>query len=170
MQLEEFYEYKNLLMKQLCSNEDIVKLVTCNDDADVPNHGLPYTQFFPYEFIPETVGDGKTFICFDVDVQRVPNKTTYLVVLYVWIFTHKSQLRLPDGGGCILDRLAVDVNKMLNGSRYYSLGEFSLDSVERFVPITDYLGRVLTFRGVELNRFKGRMDSPAVKRPNREVD
>lgn len=49
MYLEEFYDYKNLLMKQLCSDPEIVRLVTGNPDADVPNHALPYTRVFPFE-------------------------------------------------------------------------------------------------------------------------
>lgn len=49
MELEEFYDYKNRLMSELCKNEEIVKLVTENEKASVPNHQLPYTQLFPYE-------------------------------------------------------------------------------------------------------------------------
>jgi len=155
MQLDEFYGYKNLLMKELCSNEQVVKLVTGSQDAAVPNHGLPYTQVYPFEFVPETVGEGKTYICFDIDILSVPNKTYYIPVLYIWIFTHKSLLRMPDGSGCLLDRLSAEVNQMLNGSRRYGLGEFRLDNTSRFSPVTDYLGRELTYYGVDLNRPKG---------------
>ena len=49
MDLREFFDYKNLLMKDLCSNEAIVKLVTGNPEAAVPNHGIAYTQLFPFE-------------------------------------------------------------------------------------------------------------------------
>lgn len=49
MDLEEFFDYKNKLMKDLCSNANIVKMVTENPEAKVPNHQLAYTQLFPYE-------------------------------------------------------------------------------------------------------------------------
>lgn len=49
MDLEEFFDYKNLLMKDLCSNDKIVKMVTGNEQSAVPNHQLAYTQLFPYE-------------------------------------------------------------------------------------------------------------------------
>ena len=49
MDLEEFFDYKNLLMNDLCCNERVVKLVTGNELAAVPNHQLAYTQLFPYE-------------------------------------------------------------------------------------------------------------------------
>lgn len=168
MQLEELYDYKNLLMKQLCTSPEIVKLVTNNPDAAVPNHGLPYTQIYPYEFVPETVEEGKTFICFDLDITSVPNKTYYVPTLYIWCFTHKSLLTMKNGGGCLLDRLCVEINKLLNGSRYYGMGTLDLRSVRRFAPITDYLGRTLTYTALDMNRNNtGRPDLPANRKPNR---
>ena len=77
MDLEEFYDYKNLLMKDLCSNENIVKLVTGNKDAAVPNHQLAYSQIYPFQFVWETESESRTFICFDMDIVSVPNKTYY---------------------------------------------------------------------------------------------
>lgn len=160
MQLDELYDYKNLMMKSFCTDEKIVKYVTGKDDAAVPNHGLPYSQIYPFEYIPETVSEGKTFICFDVDIVSAPNKTFYVPVLYVWIFTHKSRLRSQDGG-ILLDKLSASVNELMNGSRYFGLGELRLDSVRRFTPITDYLGRVLTYYAKDFNRPTGRLDIPS---------
>lgn len=159
MQLEEFYDYKNLLMEQLCCDPEIVRAVTDNDKAAVPNHDLPYYQVFPFEYVPETVNDAKTFICFDVDIVSVPNKTMYIPVIYVWVFAHKSRLRAKEGG-CTLDKMAAAVNRLLNGNRYYGLGELKLDSVRRFTPVTDYLGRVLTFYAKDFNRKWAKPDIP----------
>jgi len=159
VQLEEFYDYKNLLMEQLCCDPEIVRVVTDNDEAAVPNHDLPYYQVFPFEYVPETVNDAKTFICFDVDIVSVPNKTMYIPVIYVWVFAHKSRLRAKEGG-CTLDKMAAAVNRLLNGSRYYGLGELKLDSVRRFTPVTDYLGRVLTFYTKDFNRKWTKPDIP----------
>lgn len=152
MMLDEFFDYKNRLMEMLCNNADVVHLVTDNSTADVPNYDLPYTQIFPYEFIPETVGEGQTFICFDVDITKVYNKTFYQPIIYIWVFTHKSKFRLPDGG-VRLDQLAAVINEALNGSRFFGLGTLELHSVERFVPILDYNGRVLTFQTKDYNRL-----------------
>ena len=160
MLLEEFFDYKNLLMKELCSNETIVRMVTGKDDVRIPNHDLAYTQIFPFEYLPETVDEGKTFICFDEDIVKVPNKTFYIPVLYIWAFTHKSRMRRT-GGGLLLDDLAVEINKMLNGSRYYGLGELRLDSAKRFSPISDFQGRVLTYYTQDFNRPSGMRRSPS---------
>lgn len=151
MQLEEFFDYKNRFMKELCCNKDIVTLITDKGDSKVPNHTLAYSQVFPYEFVPETVDNGQTFVCFDVDIAEVLNKTFYVPVMYVWIFTHKSKMRLSEGG-IRIDILASKINELLNGSRFYGLGELSLKQVGRFSPITDYQGRVLTYYAKDFNR------------------
>ena len=160
MLLDEFFDYKNELMKTLCCNEDVVRLVTDSTKANVPNYELAYQQIYPYEFVPETVDDGKTFICFDVDIADVQDKTFYLPVVYVWVFTHKSKMRLSEGG-IRTDKLAVEINKELNGSRYFGLGELELYSVGRFSPIADYQGRVLTYSAKDFNRVSPSKRPPA---------
>ena len=151
MLLDEFFDYKNELMKTLCSNERVVRLVTDSKEAPVPNYDLRYTQIFPFEFVPETVEEGQTFICFDVDIAEVQDKTFYTPALYIWVFTHKSKRRLEEGG-VRTDQLAVEIDKELNGSRYFGLGTLELASVGRFAPITDYQGRVLTYSARDFNR------------------
>ena len=61
-------------------------------------------------------------------------------------------MRLPDGEGVIYDKLASCIDKIANGSRDYGLGQLELASSERFTPITDYKGRVLTFIAHDFNR------------------
>ena len=161
MQLQDFFDYKNKLMEDLLTNETIVNLI----DEDVRFEdamSLAYNNVFPYEFVPETVQDGKTLICFDVDIQRVPNKTFLYPTLFVWVFTHKSLLRLPNGGGVRTDRLCHEICKQINGSREYGLGELNLYSVKRFAPMTDFQGKVITFEMKEFNKqYDGNKYTPA---------
>lgn len=151
MQLQEFFDYKNQLMEDLLTNEAIVRLL--DDDISMDDAGkLAYSHVFPCEYVPETVQDGKTFICFDVDIQQSVNKTYLLPTLYLWVFTHRSKLRLPNGGGVRTDKLCSEICKAINGSRKYGLGELDLYSVKRFAPMTDYQGKVLTFYAKDFNR------------------
>ena len=149
MYLDELYAYKNQLMKDLLTNPKITGLL---DDIQIHDHPevFAYKQVFPYEFIPETVDYGHTFICFDVDVLSSDNKTFLNPALYVWVFTHKSKLRVPTGG-VRTDLLASEIVKTIGGSHNYGLGDLSLYSVKRFAPATDYNGKVLTFRMSEYN-------------------
>lgn len=151
MQLEEFFDYKNQLMNDLLTNKEIVRLLA--DDCEPANdvQSLVYKQVFPCEYIPDTIEHGQTFICCDVDIQRSLNKTFLLPVLYVWVFSHKSKLRLPEGG-VRTDKLCSEIAKAINGSRDYGLGELDLYSVKRFAPITDYQGKVMMFQAQDFNR------------------
>lgn len=151
MQLSEFFDYKNKLMEDLLTNPEVVKLL--DDSVEMRNaSSLAYTHVFPYEYIPDTVEHAKTFICFDVDVQESINKTFLLPTLYIWVFSHKSKLRLREGG-VQTDKLVSEIAKAINGSHFYGLGELDLYSVKRFAPVTDYQGKVMTFHAKEFNRL-----------------
>lgn len=155
MQLEELYDYKNRLMMDLLTHESIVSLI----DETVPiedARSLAYKNVFPCEYIPDTIEDAKTFICFDVDIQQAMNKTFLQPTLYIWVCSHRSKLRLPDGGGIRTDKLCSEIAKVINGSRTYGLGELDLFSVKRFAPITDYQGKVMLFNARDFNRIYNR--------------
>ncbi len=150
MYLDEFFNYKNQLMNDLLTNENIVKLLS--DDISLEDAGsLVYTQVFPYEYVPETIEHGHTFICSDVDISASPNNTKYNLTLYVWIFTHKSKLRLPEGG-VRTDKLAHEIAKTINGNHYYGFGELDLRSVKRFAPLMDFQGKVLIIEAQDFNK------------------
>lgn len=151
MQLAEFFDYKNQLMKDILTNEKIIDLVDDEKKYDSPA-GLAYTQIFPCEYVPETVQEGKTFICFDVDIQSSLDKTYYSPIIYVWVFTHRSKLRLPNGGGVRTDRICEEISKAINGSREYGLGQLNLYAVKRFAPMTDFNGKCMIFHTKDFNR------------------
>lgn len=152
MQLREFFDYKNQLMQDLLTNETIVKLLDENISMK-DSASLAYSSVFPLEYVPETVHDGRTYICFDVDIQKSIGKTYLLPTLYVWVFSHRSKLRLPNGGGIRTDELCSEICETINGSRKYGLGELDLYSVKRFAPMTDYQGKVMTFYAKDFNRL-----------------
>lgn len=151
--LEELFDYKNQLMEDILTSEKVVRLLNDEYAAGTEAGALAYKQVFPFEYIPETVEHGKTFICFDVDIQKSLNSTYFKPVIYVWVFTHKSLLRLPGGGGVRTDMLASEIARLLNGSRKYGLGELDLYAIKRFAPINDYQGKVMTFNAKEFNRL-----------------
>lgn len=137
-------------MEDLLTNSEIVRLV--NDTVTLENaEALAYTQVFPCEYVPNTVEHGTTYICFDVDILESVNKTYLLPTLYVWVFTHRSLLRLPEGG-VRTDKLCSEICNAINGSRMYGLGELNLYSVKRFAPMTDYQGKCMAFRAVDFNK------------------
>lgn len=151
MQLQEFFDYKNQLMKDLLTNDEIVRLLDVDGVTAENAEVLAYDRVYPCEYIPDTVQDGYTFICFDVDISRANDKTYLSPTVYIWVFTHRSKLRLPEGG-IRTDKLCNEICKAINGSREYGLGELSLYACKRFAPMTDYQGKVMTFFAKDFNR------------------
>lgn len=163
MQLEEFFDYKNKLMEDLLTHEEIVSLIDDNINIE-DSKSLLYHRVFPFEYVPETIEHGDTYICSDVDISSSSGKTFLYPVLYIWVFSHKSKLRLPEGG-VRTDKLCSEISKVINGSRYYSLGELSLYSVKRFAPMTDYQGKLMTFNCKDFNRqFSPTKTAPSNRR------
>lgn len=150
--LDELFDYKNQLMDDMLTNEQIIRLLSDDGKTLTTPEALVYTQVFPYEYVPDVVEHGQTFICCEVDIKDVVNKTFLVPVLYIWVFTHKSKVRLP-GGGVRTDKLSSEITKIINGSRMYGLGELNLQSAKRFSPIGDYQGRILTFYTKDFNRL-----------------
>ena len=160
MNLQEFFDYKNQLMGDLITTKEIVELM--GDNVTLENASeLPYTQIFPCEYVPDTIEKGYTYICMDVDIQSSQNKTFLIPVLYVWVFAHRSRLRLPEGG-VRTDKLCNEICNVINGSSYYGLGKLTLSSVRRFSPVTDYQGKCMVFTTVDFNRqYDGKKSIPA---------
>ena len=150
--LEEFFDYKSRLMEDMLTNEAIVKALNPDLPPGTDPRSLVYTQVFPYEYVPDVTERAQTFICCEVDIKESFGKTFLSPNIYIWVFTHKSLVRLPDGGGVRTDKLSSEIVKTINGSRYYGLGELNLDSAKRFSPIQNYQGRTLTFYAKDFNR------------------
>lgn len=150
--LDELFDYKNQLMDDMLTNEQIMRLLSDDGETLASPETLMYSQVFPYEYVPDVVEHGQTFICCEVDIKDTVNKTFLVPVLYIWVFTHKSKVRLP-GGGVRTDKLSSEITKIINGSRMYGLGELNLQSAKRFSPIGGYQGRILTFYTKDFNRL-----------------
>lgn len=149
--LDEFFDYKNQLIGDMLTNAEIVRLL--DDECKTPQEAekLMYKQVFPYEYIPDVVEHGQTFICCEVDITEVMNKTFLEPTISIWVFTHKSLLKLEEGG-VRTDKLSSIITQTINGSRHYGLGELNLHSAKRFAPTESYQGRLLTFYAKDFNR------------------
>lgn len=150
LRLEEFYDYKNQFMNDILTDEQILQLLSEDGAFGHTGSEFAYQCVFPYEYVPTTTERATTFICCEVDITKVYDKTFYQPTMYVWLFTHKSRVRLPQGG-IRVDKLASRIDEILNGSWNYSLGQFSLESCKRFSPIEEYQGRSMVYRGTDFN-------------------
>lgn len=155
MNLDELFDYKNQFFKDVLTNEKLVKLINETKTLETAEE-LSYTQLYPFEYIPETIEHGHTYVCCEVDVSSSSVKVDknmrlfYRPVLYVWVLVHKSKLRLPEGG-VRFDAICSEITDTINGSLEYGRSRLLLSSVKRFTPLTDYQGKVMTFTTDDLN-------------------
>lgn len=149
MYLEELSKYKIEIMKSLCLDEKIQRLILLLPSQ---NNGkeMMYKNIFPYSFIPDTVTKASTFICFDLEVKRVQNRTFKDIDVMFWIFTHQTLMRTNDG--IRIDLLANEVDNIFNGNKNFGLGTMELKLVTLMSPAKDYHGKTLVYRSVDFNR------------------
>jgi hypothetical protein len=166
MHLAELFDYKNRLVKDMLTDEEIVALIDPNKNYSNPKD-MVYDNINPYEFYPEVIDQGKVYVCCDVDVVEVGGKPLYDLALYIWIFAHKSLLRLPEGG-VRTDALCAKIDEKINGSWFYGLGKLNLEYVKRFAPMADFTGKVLRYSATDFNRIN---NNPKAEKPiNRKAD
>jgi hypothetical protein len=165
MRLEEFFDYKNRLVKDMLTEEEIVSLIDPNKNYDDPRD-MVYDNIYPFEFFPEVIDQGKVYICCDVDIVEVNSKPLYELALYVWVFAHKSLLKLPEGG-VRTDAICAKIDEKINGSWFYGQGKLDLEYVKRFAPMADYTGKVMRYSATDVNRIY----NPKAEKPtNRKRD
>ena len=149
MYLEELSKYKIEIMKRLCLSEKIQSLILLSKSQN-SGREMMYKNIFPYAFVPDTVTNAGTFICFDLEVQRAKNRTFKDINILFWIFTHQSLIRTENG--IRTDILADEIDKILNGNKDLGLGSAELRKVLRINPAKDYHGRTLVYKTVDFNR------------------
>lgn len=163
MHLDEFFHYKNQLLDDLLTDEEILHLIN-SDVTPEEAQTLVWNQVMPVEYYPETIEKGKLYLCCDVDIRRVPSSLIYSPTLYIWIFCHKDLLRLREGG-VRTDKLCHLIDQKLNGSFEYGLGKLELQSVNRFALMSDYSGKVMAYEATDFNKtFDPKKTIPSKRR------
>lgn len=155
MNLNELFDYKNQFFKDVLTNERLVHLINETKTLETAEE-LSYTQLYPFEYIPETIEHGHTYVCCEVDVTATSARSNknkrliYTPTLYIWILVHKSKLRLPEGG-VRYDAICSEIADTINESLHYGINGLQLASVRRFTPLTDYQGKVMSFVTSDIN-------------------
>ena len=138
--LEEFTEYKQTLMKAICTSDRIVELLKLNTDpVGIQWRDMRYKRIFPYNYVPYTIETAQTFICFTVTAPNVKDNLIAELRLTVYVFTHQDIMRTDSG--VRTDLLVSEIDKLLNGSTKYGLGKVSLRACDVMqVPAQGYSG------------------------------
>lgn len=146
--LKDMGSYKNTLLSALINSDDICELLFNKkpyDEDDVEN--LIYTQIFPYLYIDETQTEVMTYLCFEVDMQRIPTGTVKDMKLIIWAYCHKDTMKYSKKGysGTKVDILADMVESQLRESDKFGIGKLQLLSCTYFSPNSKYYGKQLVY-------------------------
>lgn len=138
--LEEFTEYKNTLMRAICTSDVIVDLLKLETDKPgITGRDMRYDRIFPYNYVPLVTQNAKTFVCFVVTAPNVRDGVVTDLTLTVFVFTHQDIMRTDKG--MRTDLLISEIDKLLNGSTDYGLGKVKLKACDVLqVPVRGYSG------------------------------
>lgn len=150
MLLKEFGDYRIKIMKALCSDKEIVKYITDEDNPVLPDRDLIYKNIFPYAYKPDVSKEADTYVCFTLNVDNVDGKTYKTIGITFYIFTYQHIIRTADG--LRHDLLAQAIDRMFNGNLELGLGRVKLDSVMDITPASNYHGLMLEYTVDEFNR------------------
>ena len=146
--LKDMGSYKNTLLSALINSDDICELLFDKkpySDDDVEN--LVYTRIFPYLYVDETQTEVLSYICFEVDVPRVPTSTVKDIKLIIWEYCHKDCMRYSKKGysGTRVDILADMIEQQLRESNKFGIGKLELLSCTYFIPSSKYYGKQMIY-------------------------
>lgn len=146
--------FKTNLLLSFLDSPDICELLLgenyTSDDID----DLVYTQVFPYLYIDETQTEVLPYLCVEVNFRR-QTRTMKTMIITVYAYCHKDCMEYHKDGysGTRADILADMVERQLQESDKYGIGELTLQSVGYYFPNNKYYGRQLTFEASDF-KFK----------------
>lgn len=148
---------KNRILPLLLNSNDVMEIILGkgytneqvwgNDDND-EDYGIVYRQVFPYLYIDDTQTEVLSYLCYEVDVPRIPTGTIKEMKIIVWAYCHKDCMKYSKKGflGTRADILADAVERVLCDSNKFGIGKLHLDSVTYLNSVNkEYYGRQLIF-------------------------
>lgn len=148
--LKKVSEYRSNIMRMLCSDKDIVRLVSDKKSSTIPDKSLIYKNIYPYAYVPNTNTGAETFICFCFNFGNIYDKTYKKGYLTFYVFSNQKILRTSDGLRC--DLIAERIEELFNGNYDIGLGRMQLSSVDDISPINDYHGVSIQYTFSDFNR------------------
>ena len=157
--LEELVEYPAIAIQKIGTDESIVKLLTNNPDVDMNSEeadGVFENNIFDYDYVDDTINEASAYICVESDVVKIPNSTVKNMRLYVTVKCHKKFMKIDISKfkgiiGNRRDNLSMQVDRVLNGSDLFGIGQLQLESVRVISAPAGFTARELTYKMPEFN-------------------
>ena len=98
--LQEITLYKNQMAQAFCTSEPIAQLLKLEDQPLVIGKDLMYNRVFPYAHVPNVSEEGRSFICFDIDVPIVKSDTIKTVQISIYVMSHQNIMHRREAPAC----------------------------------------------------------------------
>lgn len=165
MNLSELGEYKHKVAALLAQDDTIINLLLgpVDDDADTDemllgDKSISTGHIYEFEYVPEINETADTYLCMETVVAKAPSDTAYRVYLYIFAYCNKKVMksyRHPGVLGTKADVLAMNVDRLLNGSEDFGIGKVRLLNNDVYKPNNNYYGRYITYEVMAFNRKMG---------------
>lgn len=155
--MKQFREYRSLIMKKICDNQTIVDLLTNAENSRATPEDLIKTHVYPFEFIPGTTEEGKSYISMLFSVPMVDNGMTSLTCyLKIYIVTYSELAWANKDGvsGLRYDLIAEELDKTLNGLIDTGFRVNLMARKDGYQPMHNWHGTALTYEVQAWNRPK----------------
>lgn len=148
--LQEIRELRAGINQKLCSDRNIVDLITKSTGSEIPNRSLLYKNIFPYAYTPEKIDKTQSFICHRIYVPEVWNKTFKSVRVVFYVFVHQDNIRTSEG--MRYDLIAERIEELFNGILDFGVRRMELREVNDISPTDKFHGVALEYSVTEFNR------------------
>ena len=162
--LDELIEYPNKAMQKICESKECIALLLnksinsiTDDDVDKALDEFIYD----YQYIDDTTSESSAFIWVEADVPSVSNKHIKNTKIYITIACSKDYMALnrktfPGMSGNRRDNITRYIDKIMNGSDVFGIGELRLNSVVTMNSSNPkFTARQLTYVVPDFNRKEG---------------
>lgn len=149
----ELGEFKLTLIRKMIEDENIVALINApTDEVEYPDD-LIYTRIFPYNRVPDTEQEVKTYITVMVNATSVPmrNDITRKISIIVRIYSHCNLMKVTGESSDRIDLLSGYVDRLMNESLDFGIGYVTLGSNTEHVLDSTHFFRELVFYTDALN-------------------
>ncbi len=148
----EIGEFKSKLIRKLITNDAIVKLLDPNGKAEYPDD-LIYESIFPYNRIPDTEQEVKTYITVMSNVVSLQKNNDIVrnISITIRIYSHVDLMKVPGSNSNRLDLLSAKIDEICNESQDFGIGYMKLGSNIERVMDSKHLFREMVFDTDSLN-------------------
>lgn len=147
---------KNTFLSMITGNEDIMRALVYNErnflekEPVANSEDYIYEQVMPYRFIPETLGEKKTFITMTFDNFKPVNNVFKTGMVIFEVFTHQELFR-TDHGVLRVDYIINKIDELFNDVRVAGIGKLEYAKMGNLAVNEKYHGSYIAYKMYEKN-------------------